>query len=279
MMLDAEYNSTNEFGEIIHDASATKWIDLSGNGYDFTKNSGGSWADKHFNFNKLAATGVKVLPWYYTQEIVTSPTGGRFIFVGFVSGGCLVQGAVTVNATTNRFQTSFLRSEGTTVWINAGPAEKTPFTLTSLYSDSLSVGQKESYVSGVGPDTSYTGKNTWTLSSTLPLIGARNTANGNVGIGKLYSIRLYTRELTPDEIARNTEIDDIKLIGSIRNITSELNDHLGIVYTYFVHEENVFIKETDKLIGEWMSVSDLIKHYVKLEDWAKFIVDYAYSKH
>jgi hypothetical protein len=56
MMLDAEYNSTNEFGEIIHDASATKWIDLSGNGYDFTKNSGGSWADKHFNFNKLAAT-------------------------------------------------------------------------------------------------------------------------------------------------------------------------------------------------------------------------------
>ncbi len=216
MMLDAEYNSTNEFGEIIHDASATRWIDLSGNGYDFTKNSGGSWADKHFNFgvgNKLAATGVKVLPWYYTQEIVTSPTGGRFIFVGFVSGGNLAQGAVMVNATTNRFQTSLLRPEGTTVWINAGSAKNTPFTLTSLYSDSPSVGQKESYVSGVGPDTSYTGENTWTLSSTLPLIGARSTSNQNVGIGKLYSIRLYTRELTPDEVARNAEIDDIRFRG------------------------------------------------------------------
>lgn len=217
MMLDAEYNSTNEFGEIVHDASATRWIDLSGNGYDFIKNSGGSWAAKHFNFgvgNKLAATGVKPLPWCFTQEVVCSPTAGRFIFVGFVSGSCIVQGVVTVNGSTNLFQTSFLRpAQGTTKWINASAAECAPFTLTSLYSESISSGQKESYVSGIGPDSSYAGQNQWNNVPTTPLIGARNTTHGNYGVGKMYSIRLYTRELTADEIARNSAIDDVRFRG------------------------------------------------------------------
>lgn len=212
MMLDAEYNSTNEFGEIIHDSSATRWIDLSGNGYDFTKNSGGSWADKHFNFNGRAATGVKKLPWYFTQEVVCSVSSGRYVFLGFVYKGQAVQMVVTAYGTTNRFQTSFLTARGPTKWIDASAAEKAPFTLTSLYSESIDSGQKSSYVSGVGPDTSYTGDNSWGVD-TSPLIGNVKPSGSYPGTGKLYSIRLYTRELTPDEIVRNSEIDDIRFRG------------------------------------------------------------------
>jgi hypothetical protein len=163
---------------------------------------------------KLAATGVKALPWCFTQEVVCSPTAGRFIFVGNVSSACIVQGVVTVSGYTNRFQTSFLRpTQGSTRWINAGAAECAPFTLTSLYSESISSGQKASYVSGVGPDSSYTGANQWNKVPTTPLIGARNTSNDNYGVGKMYSIRLYTRELTADEIARNSAIDDVRFRG------------------------------------------------------------------
>ena len=63
--------------------------------------------------------------------------------------------------------------------------------------------------------------------------------------------------------------------GTIRNITSELNDHLGFVFV--AETEQASIKETDKLIGQWMSVQELIDNYFKLEDWAKFIVDYMYA--
>jgi hypothetical protein len=39
-MYDGIFNATNATGELVHDASATKWLDLSGNGRDFTVNCG-----------------------------------------------------------------------------------------------------------------------------------------------------------------------------------------------------------------------------------------------
>ena len=55
-MYDAVCNATNAAGAFVHDNAATKWIDLSGNGRDFTVESGGSWTDTTFEFNDLSAT-------------------------------------------------------------------------------------------------------------------------------------------------------------------------------------------------------------------------------
>lgn len=68
-MYDGIYNATNAAGELVHDPSATKWLDLSGNGRDFTVTANGSWSDTTFNFNKTSATLTPALPYYRTQEI------------------------------------------------------------------------------------------------------------------------------------------------------------------------------------------------------------------
>lgn len=84
------------------------------------------------------------------------------------------------------------------------------------------------------------------------------------------------RELN-EEIKIDAEItlENITFKGTIRNILSELNDHLGFVFVINVKEAS--IKETDKLIGQWMSPQELVNNYSKLEDWAKFIVDYMFT--
>ena len=55
-LYDAICNATNAAGAWVHDGAATKWIDLSGNGRDFTVTSGGSWTASTFEFNGRSAT-------------------------------------------------------------------------------------------------------------------------------------------------------------------------------------------------------------------------------
>ena len=81
------------------------------------------------------------------------------------------------------------------------------------------------------------------------------------------------REL--NEELQCTYIGQAKFIGTIRNITSELNDHLGLVYIQYVEEAS--IKETDKLIGEWLTADELFNNYSKFEDWGKFLINYLYE--
>ena len=81
------------------------------------------------------------------------------------------------------------------------------------------------------------------------------------------------REL--NEELQCTYIGQAKFIGTIRNIISELNDHLGLVYIQYVEEAS--IKETDKLIGEWLTAEELFNNYSKFEDWGKFLINYLYE--
>lgn len=76
-LYDAVCNATNAAGSWIHDGAATTWLDLSGNGRDWTLTSNGSWTDTTFEFDGLSATLSPAVPYYYTQEVRFEQDSGR----------------------------------------------------------------------------------------------------------------------------------------------------------------------------------------------------------
>lgn len=87
-------------------------------------------------------------------------------------------------------------------------------------------------------------------------------------------LRALTREMNEE-----LDIDPISkaiYMGTIRDITSKTNDHLGLVFAIKAKEGEVFIKETDKLEGNWMEISKLFDDYHKFENWSKFLIDFLF---
>lgn len=67
----------------------------------------------------------------------------------------------------------------------------------------------------------------------------------------------------------------MKFLGYVRDMRSEINDHLGCVFLIDnVDSKETSIRETDKLVGDWFTKEQLIEHYGKLETWAKHITNY-----
>lgn len=67
----------------------------------------------------------------------------------------------------------------------------------------------------------------------------------------------------------------MKFLGYVRDMRSEINDHLGCVFLIDnVDSKETNIRETDKLVGDWFTKEQLIEHYGKLETWAKHITNY-----
>ena len=210
-MYDAICNATNAAGAFVHDNAATKWIDLSGNGRDFTVESGGSWTDTTFEFNDLSATLSPAVPYYYTQEVRFEQDSGRWVFFGSNDGAYVMQGVVSVNGSPKKFQTAFDTSGNSNrSWLDASSFTM-PFTTTVTYKD-LGSGSLANYCNATA--ASYTGKNRWATSVDASAIGARPDGTGYTGKGRIQSIRLYSRVLSADEIARNYLVDQVRFEGA-----------------------------------------------------------------
>ena len=63
-------------------------------------------------------------------------------------------------------------------------------------------------------------------------------------------------------------------MGTMRDMTSSTNDHLGLIFGIQAKEGQVFIRETEKLVGEWMTMQQLYYNYAKFENWSKYIIDF-----
>lgn len=84
------------------------------------------------------------------------------------------------------------------------------------------------------------------------------------------------RELNEELKIQLVKDTDYECIGTVRDLTSETHEHLGIVY--MVQAAHVSVKEKDKLKGRWMTLQELINEYNKFESWARYIIDYLYLK-
>ena len=211
-MYDGICNATNAAGELVHDASATKWLDLSGNGRDFVLTAKGSWSEKAFEFDAHSATLSPAFPYYRTQEVRCQVDSGRWVLVGSGSGSYVHQGLVTVSGYTDRFQTSFYRSGSTvtTQWLNA-EGFTAPFSTAVTYDLMPSAGSTACYCDGERTPA-YTGANHWAFkgASYIGANPAQNSPSTSYGYGRIQAIRLYARVLTADEIARNALVDRVR---------------------------------------------------------------------
>ena len=211
-MYDAVCNATNAAGAFVHDNAATKWIDLSGNGRDFTVESGGSWTDTTFEFNGLSATLDPCFPYYFTQEVRCQLDSGRWVFFGAKDPNSewVMQGLVSINGQTKQFQTAFdTSSSANRYWLDARSFTP-PFTTTVTYKN-LGSGSLSNFCNGAATPV-LQNKNRW-ASDGRSAIGDR-PIGGYAGKGRIQSIRLYSRVLSADEIARNYLVDQVRFEGA-----------------------------------------------------------------
>ena len=85
-------------------------------------------------------------------------------------------------------------------------------------------------------------------------------------------LRALTREMMEE-----LDIDPLTkahYMGTMRDITLSTNDHFGLIFGVKAKEGDVFIKETDKLVGEWMTFQQLYDNYSKFENWSKYLIDF-----
>jgi len=81
------------------------------------------------------------------------------------------------------------------------------------------------------------------------------------------------RELD-EEIDIKSSIKSINLIGMICSNNTEVDSvHLGMIYVVEVAGFDINVKETDTLVGDWISTEALLEFDGELESWSKIAVD------
>lgn len=69
-------------------------------------------------------------------------------------------------------------------------------------------------------------------------------------------------------------INTFEFKGYVREMNSNTNDHLGIVFKISdVPEDSITVKNFN-FIGRWMTQKELIEHYGKFESWSKHLIDF-----
>lgn len=63
-----------------------------------------------------------------------------------------------------------------------------------------------------------------------------------------------------------------KFVGFVRNINSDLSDHLGLVYILNVKNRRPIIKETNKSESIWMNRGEMVRLIEKFDMWSQFII-------
>lgn len=85
------------------------------------------------------------------------------------------------------------------------------------------------------------------------------------------------RELSDEEL--NIDLDktvSCEPLGFIRYTNPEdviSQDHMGVFYLLVTEDENVTIKETDKMVGGFLTKEEIIEQGSKSESWSKILIE------
>ena len=83
------------------------------------------------------------------------------------------------------------------------------------------------------------------------------------------------------EMNEELDIDPVstaRFIGTMRDINSKTNDHIGLIFIVKAKEGDVSVKETDNLEGKWMTKAEMFESYSLFEGWSKYLLDYMYEE-
>ncbi|MBO7689136.1 MAG: hypothetical protein J6V72_22345 [Kiritimatiellae bacterium] len=233
--LVAQWDAIDNEGTGTHNPNATVWKDLAGhNDLTIVEGRGSEWRRGICFYmctrtaGLAAAYGSEAATTYKTIEILFKKTswGSRILFWG----GSQTRYVVFDNKDTNPFHWVYFDGAKSTLYAKTKCYE--PNAVVATYDDNNAVTQI--YSDGAPKATSTVG-NGWNPGDNRVTLGWRSvdTPGPNYGWdGEVYSIRLYNRALTAEEVARNHAID-VK-----RFFTSAMYDTSGLV-SFWDAKDNV----------------------------------------
>ena len=245
--LVSQWDAIDNEGTGTHNPSATVWKDLKGN-RDLTLQGNGTWRrGLAFYTYGPGAVGTNAAPKYLTIEVLCKvENGGRILFW---SGNDRARYVLFDHGKTAPYCWGYF--DGSTKTASA----KTPYalvkrdmpvSLVATYDSADTV--TEIFYDGI--DRTYDAMaNTWNPGHSGIVLGDRQTTSNYPWKGEIYSIRLYSRVLTPEEIARNYQID-VK-----RFYTTAMYDKDGMV-SFWDALENAGEGVHDSTTNTWKNLID-----------------------
>lgn len=203
-----------------HDSSATTWVDLAGgegwavqtpygswkNGNTFYCNGGGIAAARETSqkgivtadiaLRRNSADSAKATAWSSGQR-----TGGLSAFYYCYSG--------TLNFINGAGIAFEAKKDATVSAVYDLDSDQCATSVRAVYRDGVVVKASKStdYISAGGASCT---------------IGARNASDLRPFTGNIYAIRLYSRELTPEEVRKNADLDAVRYFGAPLLIAGEI---------------------------------------------------------
>ena len=197
--LIAMWDGIENAGWGTHDASATVWKDLAGNGYDLTVGSKSSFSTNSLDYTEVVAKGAAyrnaVITGVAQMEICCNITSKSASSILVCNGPALnnsVRNIVLASNNTRGVQTSYAKR-------HEAYLGRTGVQCLSATWDIL-------YVNGVKVVDTVFNTADWGANMDLFALFARGDANYWT-LGSIFDVRLYSSALTADEIAANNSVD------------------------------------------------------------------------
>ena len=212
--LIAQWDGIDNAGTGTHDANATTWKDLSGNGNDLTVVADkGVFVDGNALYCNNAigcAVATKTIADYRTIEIVFKMESGN-------DKQCIVNSGVQ-----DRFAW-YIIGQKQVQFSQNNPTVKLSDTygfnrIAATYaSDDPSVAKTANAAWSGGQHAEGTYNETWSSCPSVFTIGWGTNENRTFK-GRVYAVRLYNRELTVEEIAKNADVDRMRFLETPEDI-------------------------------------------------------------
>ena len=218
--LIAQWDGIDNTGMGVHDPGAKVWKDLAGN-YDLSLLPKGSWSADGRSLTVYGAAAVcsNSLPAYKTIEVVYKMkkrdgmllfcSGGTsqvsdFRFIVFNRDG-------ETSGTTGYFSGAWKVPAPHVIWDSFDPSAVRSMTATYNNGEAFAEHGNVSavYADGVARDDG-SADTSWGLGDGHIMIGDRAEAGAYPWFGEVYTIRVYDRALSAEEIAANHAIDEAR---------------------------------------------------------------------
>ncbi len=187
---------------VAHDASASTWKDLVG-GKEFSLTGVTVNADRMTFAGTQSSYGtLSEADTAATFELAKTGTVEIVYAAASTANQVLLQSSTASGIAFGPYNKTYLFVCN----VNAPIVTFTSGTATNSVSVRYAAGKPQSAAANGAPVTVSSG-NYWSGANKTTIIGTRTSKAGNAFSGSIYSIRLYSRQLTADEVAANHALD------------------------------------------------------------------------
>lgn len=219
--LITQWDGIDNVGAGTHDPNATVWKDLKGN-LDLTLIGNGSWTNGNaLSVNGMSAQGDAATSKYLTIEIVfRHRTRGDGVSTCLFQSGwgqsrfiiCYEEGN-GVETLTNKFV--FVGVQGSSPCMKKSAKSYEIVCASAIYDPDVNALVRDIFADGERSMDGMHSVGNWTKQNYVSIGGRHSTDSSNRTVeGEVYTIRLYSRQLTKAELAHNNKVDRQRFMTS-----------------------------------------------------------------